>query len=120
MVEKDRGLVDAVLALSSHGGGLCRNLEEWGDRDLPGNADNQQKEDVDREFDLVISAIGVLIFTALTAADTQKIQQWASDPSLASGGGDKLMRLSILGARTLYLDFLNLFIFLVRIFGRSR
>jgi FtsH-binding integral membrane protein len=72
------------------------------------------------EFDLVISIVGVVIFTALTAADTQKIQRWAADPSIASGGNDTAMRLSILGALTLYLDFLNMFIFLVRIFGRSQ
>jgi FtsH-binding integral membrane protein len=72
------------------------------------------------EFDLVISIVGVIIFTALTAADTQKIQQWAADPSIAGSGDGVMMRLSILGALTLYLDFLNMFIFLVRIFGRSR
>lgn len=72
------------------------------------------------EFDLVISIVGVIIFTALTAADTQKIQQWASDPAIAAAGEGTMMRLSILGALTLYLDFLNMFIFLVRIFGRSR
>ncbi len=72
------------------------------------------------EFDLVISVVGVIVFTALTAADTQKIQQWAADPAIAGSGDGVMMRLSILGALTLYLDFLNLFIFLVRIFGRSR
>jgi uncharacterized protein len=72
------------------------------------------------EFDLVISALGVLVFTALTAADTQKIQRMASDPTIATAGGDAMLRLSIVGALTLYLDFLNLFIFLVRIFGRRR
>ncbi|MBV9328450.1 MAG: Bax inhibitor-1/YccA family protein [Chloroflexi bacterium] len=72
------------------------------------------------EFDLVISVVGVIIFTALTAADTQKIQQWAADPTVAARGNDVMARLSILGALTLYLDFLNLFIFLVRIFGRNR
>jgi uncharacterized protein len=71
------------------------------------------------EFDFVISAFGVLVFTALTAADTQKIQRWASDPAIVAGGENATMRLSILGALTLYLDFLNLFIFLVRIFGRG-
>jgi FtsH-binding integral membrane protein len=72
------------------------------------------------EFDLVISIVGVVIFTALTAADTQKIERWASDPSIAGGGSGVAARLSILGALTLYLDFLNMFIFLVRIFGRNR
>jgi FtsH-binding integral membrane protein len=71
------------------------------------------------EFDLVISALGVILFTALTASDTQKIARWAADPNIAAGGEEVTMRLGILGALTLYLDFLNLFIFLVRIFGRS-
>jgi hypothetical protein len=70
-------------------------------------------------LDLLISVIGVIIFTALTASDTQKIQRWASDPRFASGG-DASARLGVIGALTLYLDFLNLFIFLVRIFGRAR
>ena len=37
-------------------------------------------------LDLLISVLGVIIFTALTASDTQKIQRWASDPRFASGG----------------------------------
>ncbi|MBV9170140.1 MAG: Bax inhibitor-1/YccA family protein [Chloroflexi bacterium] len=71
------------------------------------------------EFDLVISALGVIVFTALTASDTQKIVRWASDPNIAAAGEGVTTRLGILGALTLYLNFLNLFIFLVRIFGRS-
>jgi FtsH-binding integral membrane protein len=71
-------------------------------------------------FELVISLLGVVIFTGLTAADTQKIVRLASDPRLTDDGGALLARLSIIGALTLYLDFLNLFLFLLRIFGRSR
>lgn len=71
-------------------------------------------------LDLLISVLGVIIFTALTASDTQKIQRWASDPRFAADGEAVSGRLGVLGALTLYLDFLNLFIFLVRIFGRSR
>jgi FtsH-binding integral membrane protein len=71
-------------------------------------------------FDFVISIIGVLIFTGLTAADTQKIVRLSADPRLEGDGGALLARLSIIGALTLYLDFLNLFLFLLRIFGRSR
>ena len=59
---------------------------------------------------------GVLIFSALTAYDMQKIQQL----SHAGLEGDAENRASIIGALSLYLDFINLFIFLLRIFGRAR
>ena len=71
-------------------------------------------------FDLVISIIGVVLFTALTAYDTQKIVRMASDPKIQAEGGELLNKLSILGALMLYLDFLNLFIYLLRLLGRSR
>ena len=71
-------------------------------------------------FEYVISAIGVLIFTGLTAADTQKIVRLASDPRLQGDDSALLTRLSIRGALTLYLDFINLFLFLLRIFGRRQ
>jgi FtsH-binding integral membrane protein len=56
----------------------------------------------------------------LTASDTQKIVRLASDPHLQGDGGALLARLSIMGALTLYLDFLNLFLFLLRILGRRQ
>jgi uncharacterized protein len=71
-------------------------------------------------FDFVISIIGVIIFTGLTAYDTQKIVRLASDPRIEGEGSQLAGKLSILGALTLYLDFLNLFLFLLRIFGRSQ
>ena len=71
-------------------------------------------------FDIVISIIGVVIFTGLTAADTQKIVRMSADPRLEGDGGALLARLSIIGALMLYLDFLNLFLFLLRIFGRRQ
>ena len=63
-----------------------------------------------------ISAIGVLIFTGLTAYDTQKIKEsyWAGDD--AETGGKK----AILGALELYLDFINLFLYLLRFIGDRR
>lgn len=70
-------------------------------------------------FDLLISFAGVIIFTALTAYDTQKIKNMASDPTI-DAGSDTAMKLSILGALTLYLDFINLFLFLLRLFGGRR
>jgi uncharacterized protein len=59
---------------------------------------------------------GVLIFSALTAYDMQKITQL----SKAGLEGDAENRAAIIGALSLYLDFINLFIFLLRIFGRAR
>jgi FtsH-binding integral membrane protein len=71
-------------------------------------------------FDFIISIIGVIIFTGLTAYDTQKIAQLAADPRIEGEGSQLAGKLSILGALTLYLDFLNLFLFLLRLFGRSQ
>lgn len=64
----------------------------------------------------VTTYAGVLIFSALTAYDMQKITQ------LSKQGleGEAESRAAIIGALSLYLDFINLFIFLLRIFGRSR
>lgn len=59
---------------------------------------------------LVYNVIGVLLFSALTAYDTQKIKQIY----LVNGGAGNL---AISGALTLYLDFINLFLFLLRLFG---
>jgi FtsH-binding integral membrane protein len=70
-------------------------------------------------LDLIISMAGVLIFTALTAYDTQKIKRWAADPALTEDG-NLAMKISIIGALNLYLDFVNLFLFLLRLFGRRR
>ncbi|MBI1277391.1 MAG: BAX inhibitor (BI)-1/YccA family protein [Anaerolineaceae bacterium] len=70
-------------------------------------------------LDLIISMAGVLIFTVLTAYDTQKIKQLAADPTI-NEDGSLVSKLSIMGALTLYLDFVNLFLFLLRLFGRRR
>lgn len=68
-------------------------------------------------LDYIISIAGVLIFTGLTAFDVQKIKQ-IGDAGI--NDGDMMAKLTILGALTLYLDFLNLFLYLLRIFGESR
>lgn len=70
-------------------------------------------------FDLLISVVGVILFTGLTAWDTQKLKNLAATPGL-NASSEHTMRLSIYGALVLYLDFINLFIFLLRIFGGSR
>jgi uncharacterized protein len=67
----------------------------------------------------LISIGGVIIFTGLTAYDTQKIKQMTENPEL-QGDGSLVLKFSILGALTLYLDFINLFLFLLQIFGGSR
>lgn len=69
-------------------------------------------------FSLVISCIGVIIFVAITAYDTQKIKRMAA--SAAYSEEDFKTKVSILGALTLYLDFINLFINLLRIMGKRK
>lgn len=68
-------------------------------------------------IDLIISGAGVLVFTLLTAYDTQKIKQvgiyMLEDQEMAA-------KVAVLGALTLYLDFINLFLFLLRFMGRRR
>lgn len=65
----------------------------------------------------VITYAGVLIFIVLTAYDTQKIKKMNI---LGNAGTDEDKKESIIGALTLYLDFINLFLLLLRIFGRRR
>jgi hypothetical protein len=67
--------------------------------------------------EFIISLIGVVIFTALTAYDTQQIMRMAADPQINAQGEATLTKLSILGALRLYLDFINLFLYLLRLFG---
>ena len=64
----------------------------------------------------VISILGVLIFVGLTAYDTQKIKNMYS----ASDSGELMGKKAVMGALTLYLDFINLFIMLLRLFGQRR
>lgn len=64
----------------------------------------------------VVSIAGVLIFTGLTAWDTQQVKQLAAadiDPAVSD-------KLATMGAMNLYLDFINLFLFILRIFGGNR
>jgi hypothetical protein len=64
----------------------------------------------------VISVIGVLIFVGLTAYDTQKIKNMYSEID----GSETASKKAIMGALTLYLDFINLFLMLLRLFGDRR
>ncbi len=68
-------------------------------------------------FDYAISMVGVVIFSLLTAADTQKIK--ALSQRLMTDE-DTRNKIAILGALTLYLDFINLFLFLLRFTGSRR
>ncbi len=63
----------------------------------------------------IISFVGVIIFVGLTAWDTQKIKQMA-----AMMPASEIGRLATIGALSLYLDFINLFLYLLRFFGSSR
>jgi FtsH-binding integral membrane protein len=65
-------------------------------------------------MDYIISILGVIIFTGLTAYDVQKIKNLGYE---VSGGNAISQKLGVMGALTLYLDFINLFLFLLRLFG---
>ncbi len=68
-------------------------------------------------IDFMLSGAGVIIFTLLTAYDTQKIKQLGQQMLTDQEMMEKVM---ILGALTLYLDFINLFLYLLRFMGRRR
>jgi len=67
-------------------------------------------------MEFIISILGVLIFVGLTAYDTQKIKNMYA----ASDTGELMGKKAVMGALTLYLDFINLFIMLLRLFGQRR
>ncbi len=67
--------------------------------------------------DYYISLFAVALFTILTAYDVQKIKYMAHAPMLDQSDRDKV---ALMGALTLYLDFINLFIHLLRLFGKRR
>ncbi len=69
------------------------------------------------QFDLIISCISIMIFTALTAYDTQRIKAMNI---IGNEGSEEDTKESIMGALTLYLDFINIFIQLLRLFGKRR
>ena len=68
-------------------------------------------------MNLAISAIGVLIFAGLTAYDTQKIK---SIYFSVAGHGEAVAKTAVMGALNLYIDFINMFLFLLRLFGNRR
>ncbi len=66
---------------------------------------------------LILNYVGVLVFVGLTAYDSQKIKQMLL---MAPDTGETAQKLALLGSLTLYLDFINLFLYLLRIFGAKR
>ncbi len=66
------------------------------------------------QLDYIISCVGVLVFTGLTAYDVQKLKRIGMGVEY---GDANSMKLATMGALNLYLDFINLFMFLLRIFG---
>ena len=65
-------------------------------------------------MDTIISIIGVIIFVGLTAYDAQKIKAMLGNAEI----NDTTQKLAVLGALTLYLDFVNLFLYLLRFMGK--
>ncbi len=65
-------------------------------------------------LDIIISVVGILVFTGLTAYDAQKIKQMLINCNEVN---DQTQKLSVIGALSLYLDFINLFIYLLRFLG---
>jgi hypothetical protein len=63
-----------------------------------------------------ISVIGVIVFVGLTAYDTQQIKEMYYE----GDGADVMTKKTIMGALRLYLDFINLFVMLLHLFGQSR
>lgn len=69
------------------------------------------------QFDYILSFLGVAIFTGLTAYDVQKLKNIGAGIDQGDASSKKL---ALIGALSLYLDFVNLFIYLLRIFGRRK
>ena len=68
-------------------------------------------------MDFIVSGIGVLVFAGLTAYDSQKIRQMLQ---IQSEINESTQKLALLGSLSLYLDFINIFLYLLRFFGSSR
>lgn len=69
------------------------------------------------QFDYFLSFVGVLVFTGLTAYDVQKLKNIGAGINVDDA---TVQKVAIMGALNLYLDFINLFLMLLRLFGRRR
>lgn len=67
-------------------------------------------------MDYLISIIGVLVFTGLTAYDMQRLKNLSYEMQ----GGELQTKAAVMGALSMYLNFVNLFLFLLRFFGGNR
>lgn len=72
------------------------------------------------QLDYIISIIGVMVFTGLTAYDVQKLKRIGEGLEYDDVSASDTKKISILGALNLYLDFINIFLFLLRLFGARR
>ena len=68
-------------------------------------------------MDYIVSIVGVLIFTGLTAWDAQAIKR---NLLMAPDAGESAQKIALLGSLSLYLDFINLFLYLLRFFGNNK
>ena len=68
-------------------------------------------------MDYIVSIIGVIVFTGLTAWDAQAIKR---NLLMAPDTGESAQKIALLGSLSLYLDFINLFLYLLRFFGNNR
>lgn len=71
-------------------------------------------------LDYIISLVGVAVFTGLTAYDTQKLKRIGAGLEYEGTSANDTKKLAVMGALSLYLDFINLFIMLLRLFGNRR
>ena len=74
-------------------------------------------------LEFIISVIGIVLFIVLIAVDVKKIHQFSSDietTDLEDDDNEKIAKISIMGALTLYLDFINLFLKLLKLFGKRK
>ena len=72
------------------------------------------------QLDYIISIIGVMVFTGLTAYDVQKLKRIGEGSEYSDVSAADTKKMSVLGALNLYLDFINIFLFLLRLFGARR
>jgi len=72
------------------------------------------------QLDYIISIIGVMVFTGLTAYDVQKLKRIGEGLEYDDVSASDTKKVAVLGALNLYLDFINIFLFLLRMFGGRR
>jgi hypothetical protein len=109
-------------AMSLYGYATKRDLSSWGNILFMGLigliiAGVVNMFWMNNTFSLLVSAIGVVIFVALTAYDVQKIKTLFND---ATEVNESTQKIALLGALSLYLDFINIFLYLLRLLGSRK